>query len=243
MEGPSIHLIAEELQIFVNQKVKDCLGNSHFDKERLIGQKIKEIYAWGKRLVIQLEHDVIASHFLMYGSYRIDEERLDKPIRFAIITSKNAYYSYNCSVKCFPTTDIKKYIDFELDILSDVWNIKKVINLIRENPDSTIDDVLLDQNIFAGVGNIIKNEALFTSRLLPSAVVKNLTLKKIKELAINTRLFSLKFLELRKTFELKKNLEIYRKPLCPICGSKVVRQKTGKRNRWSFFCQKCQKIK
>lgn len=243
MEGPSIHLLAQELQEFVNLKVKDCLGNSHFDKEHLIHQKIKEIYAWGKRLIIQLEKDAIVTHFLMYGTYRIDDPRLDKPIRFAIITSRHSYYSYNCSVKCLIDKNIKKSFDFEIDILSKNWNIKKVVKLIKQNPDSTIDDILLDQDIFAGVGNIIKNEALFMSKISPHAKIKSLTLKKLKEIALNARLFSQDFLKWRQTFELKKHLLIYRKKVCPICGLKITRGKTGLKRRWSFFCSKCQKMK
>ena len=243
MEGPSIHLIAQELQPFVNLKVKDCLGNSHFDKIHLIGQKIKDIYAYGKRLIIQLEDDAIVTHFLMYGSYRIDDPRLDKAIRFAIITSKHSYYSYNCSVKCFAKQDIKKTLDFELDVLSDSWNIKKVIKLIKQHPDFTIDDILLDQDIFVGVGNIIKNEALFISKISPHAIIKNLSLKKLKEISLNIQEFSQNFLKWRQVYELKKHLLIYRKKACPVCGSKIIRNKTGNKNRWSFYCPKCQKIK
>lgn len=47
MEGPSIHYLARELQLFVHQKIKKVSGNAQFDKEQLVGQTIQEIYAFG----------------------------------------------------------------------------------------------------------------------------------------------------------------------------------------------------
>ncbi len=108
-------------------------------------------------------------------------------------------------------------------------------------PARTIDDILLDQEIFPGVGNIIKNEALFMSSVLPTRKISSLSAKKLKEIALNTREFSLNFVKWREEYQLKKHLLIYRMKNCPTCGSSVVRKKTGKRDRWSFYCPVCQK--
>ncbi len=241
MEGPSIHLLAEELQLLVGSTILKASGNAKFDKEVLLKQKIKEIYAFGKRLIIQLDHNALAAHFLMFGSYRIDEQREGMAPRLALITNTHSLFLYNCAVRCFALAQLKRKLDFSFDILSPEWDMKKIIKAVQKHPASTIDDVLLDQDIFAGVGNIIKNEALFMSKVKPTKKIADLSTKKLKDIALNTRLFSQKFLELRKQFELKKNLQIYRKKECPHCGSSVQRKKTGKRNRWSFFCSKCQK--
>lgn len=240
MEGPSLHILAEELQSFIGQIIIESYGNASFDKAPLINQKIKDIYAFGKRLIIQLESNAITTHFLMYGSYRINTPRIGMAPRLALITKQNSLFIYNSSTKLLNESNLKKSLPLEFDILSKSWKINKVIKKIKKYPEETIDDVLLDQEIFAGVGNIIKNEVLFLSKVSPYAKIKDLSAKKIKAITLHTREFSQKFLELRKRFELKKNLEIYRKKLCPICGSKILRRKTGKRNRWSFYCPNCQ---
>lgn len=245
MEGPSIHLLAQELQIILNQKIVKLFGNAHFDvdKNELVGQRIHDVYAFGKRLVIQLDDYAIISHFLMYGSYRIDEERKDKQPRLALWTKKHKVFFYNCSSKCVKkTNEIKHRVPFEFDILSDQWNLTKVVTKIKHHSKATIDDILLDQEIFAGVGNIIKNEALFMSKVLPTRKVTTLPDKKLKEIALNTRTFSELFLQLISQDQwLSKHLQIYRKIKCSVCGTKVIRKKTGTRNRWSFYCPKCQK--
>ena len=45
---------------------------------------------------------------------------------------------------------------------------------IEKNPEELVCDILLDQNIFTGVGNIIKNEVLFRIRLHPETKIKNI---------------------------------------------------------------------
>jgi endonuclease-8 len=101
---------------------------------------------------------------------------------------------------------------------------------------------LLDQEIFAGVGNIIKNESLFITRINPETKVCDLREVQIKELIKNTHEFSWNFYKWRKKIELKKHYQIYRKSVCPNCGTKVIRENTGKRVRRSFWCPICQPL-
>jgi len=240
MEGPSIHLLSEELQSFVHQKILALSGNAQFDKEHLVNQEIKDIYAFGKQLIIQLTTDALVTHFLMYGSYRINQERVGFAPRIALVTPHNTLFLYNCSTKTVPTDNLKQFLSLEFDILSPLWDIKKIVQAMRKHPNSTIDDVLLDQAIFAGVGNIIKNDVLFLCRVAPTTLVRTLSVKKLKEIAATARAFSQKFLEWRRQCMLKKNLFIYRKKLCPQCNSPIIRKKTGIKNRWSYICPVCQ---
>lgn len=241
MEGPSLLLVSRALQVLIGQKIIKAAGNAKFDKEILEHQRINEIYTFGKRLVIQLDTHAIITHFLMYGSYRIDEDRPTMAPRLMLKTKKHTMYFYSCACICVAATDLKPKIPFEFDIISPQWNIKKVVAKAKRHPTKTIDDILLDQEIFPGVGNIIKNEALFMSSVLPTRKISSLSDKKLKEIARNTREFSLNFVKWREDYQLKKHLLIYRKKNCPTCGSPVLRKKTGKRDRWSFYCSVCQK--
>lgn len=240
MEGPSIYLLAQELQPFCNQKIIQAFGNAHFEKEAFVNQTIKEIYGYGKRLIIQTQDYALVVHFLMYGSYRIDEQRTGMMPRVALITPDHELNLYNCSAKAYIDSDLKKKLSFAYDIMNPAWDIAKVIAKIKKHPNNTIDDILLDQEIFAGVGNIIKNETLYLSRIMPTKKVKDISIKKLVEIACNARIYSQQFLDQRKDFELRKHWAIYHKKACPK-GHPVSRKKTGKRDRWSFFCPLCQK--
>lgn len=240
MEGPSIYLLAQELQAFCDQKIIKTFGNAHFEKEAFINQTIKEIYGYGKRLIIQTDTYALVIHFLMYGSYRIDNQRTGMVPRIALITKKHTLYLYNCSAKAYIDSNLKKKLAFEYDIMSSEWDIAKVITKMKLHPTNTLDDILLDQEIYTGVGNIIKNETLYLSRVLPQKKIKQLSLKKLLAIACNARIYSQQFLDQRKDFELRKHWTVYHKKECPN-GHVVARKKTGKRQRWSFFCPICQK--
>lgn len=240
MEGPSIYLLAHELQILVNQTIIRSTGNAHFEKEALVHQTITEIYPCGKRLIIQTQDYALVMHFLMYGTYRIDQPRAGVAPRLTLITRAHQLYVYNCSAKAYSEPDLKRKLTFDFDILSPSWNIARVIARMKKHPDETIDDILLDQDIFAGVGNIIKTETLYLARVLPSRKVKSLNTKKLIEIACNARIYAQQFLEQYDHFELRKYWTVYHKKVCPR-GHPITRKITGARKRWSFFCKICQK--
>lgn len=51
-------------------------------------------------------------------------------------------------------------------------------------------DALLDQQIFSGVGNIIKNKVLFRIRVHPESVVTKLPPSKLNELVKEAKVYS-----------------------------------------------------
>ena len=62
----------------------------------------------------------------------------------------------------------------DLDICSPVFNQKRAVTIVMEHPDRMVCDVLLDQDILPGVGNIIKNEVSFTLFLIQIHSLKSM---------------------------------------------------------------------
>jgi endonuclease VIII len=240
MEGPSLVILKEQLAPFVGKKVKAVSGNTSIAKELIKGKKLLRILSWGKHLLMQFDEFVLKTHFLMHGSYKINEEREGKTPRISFQFSNGFINFYSCSVKFLEDT-IENIYDWKTDVMSEEWDRKEVLKRIKSQPDEFVGDVLLDQNIFTGVGNIIRNEVLFNLKLHPMARAKELSEAQIKALADEAVDYSWKFYEWRKNFQLKKNYRIYFKSLCPECHTKNIREKTGKWNRWTFFCPSCQK--
>jgi len=103
-------------------------------------------------------------------------------------------------------------------------------------------DALLDQTIFAGVGNIIKNEVLFRIKVNPKTRVGKLPSKKLTALIKEARQYSFDFLEWKKHYVLKKHWLVHTKKICPRDGSYIIKEYLGKTNRRTFYCKKCQKL-
>jgi len=242
LEGPPLRVIAEELSQLTDEYVAEVSGNSKMQKEQLIGQKVLQVFSWGKNLFLQFPEFSLKVHFLMFGSYRFNEERNMVP-RLSLVFSKDTLNLYNCSVKILSNSDVEKLYDKELDIMSEKWNLAKVTGLVSSLSQDFICDVLLNQSVFAGVGNIIKNEALFKSEVHPLSVVERIPKKKLAGIASEARNFSLEFYQaVKKGDNIWSRLTIYGKKTCPICGGRVVFRKTGKTKRISYFCPSHQKL-
>lgn len=241
-EGPSIILMKESLQPFVGKQVTEASGNAKFDKEPLLGQILLEIRTFGKQTYLVFERSVIRIHLLMFGSYSIDEQtKPDQSLRLVLFFSAGAMYFYTCSVKAvemeFLTT-----IDWKADIMSDEWDPKKAEKKLKSHPDMMVCDALMDQDIFSGVGNIIKNEVLFRIGVQPESLLGNLPKKKLNEFIAEARNYSFDFLRWKREFTLKKHWLVHTKSLCPVCGQKLIKKQTGKGKRRSFYCEKDQKL-
>lgn len=239
-EGPSIAIAAEELAFLRNKTVLEVSGNSKQPIVRLEKKKILDVFSHGKRLNIQCKGFGLRIHFMLFGSYRVDEEREGIMPRLMLRTKGGTAYFYSCSAR-LEEGDLRAGYDFRIDVMSPEWDRKHVRSLVKRQSDETLDDILMDQDIFAGVGNIIKNEVLFRRRLLPTRTAGSLTARQLSAFVDEAHAFSLLFYELRKQFVLKKNLQIHRRAACPVCMGKVTHEKTGKRNRMSHYCGHCQK--
>lgn len=138
------------------------------------------------------------------------------------------------------------------DALSEDFNWKYFKNKTR-NTKRNIKQVLLDQNIVAGIGNIYADESLFLANINPRVKVSLLknnqgeklieSIKKVLKKAIGLRGTSI--IDFRDTFGKKGGYDKVRwvygryKLPCRVCGTKIERIKIGQRS--SHFCPNCQK--
>lgn len=118
-----------------------------------------------------------------------------------------------------------------------------------------IKSLLLDQKLYAGIGNIYANEVLFLSGIHPQAKSSNLNdnqikklykaLHKVLKLAIKLGGSSVGdyILPDDSIGSFQKRHKIYQKDnqACPICKTHIKRIKQSGRSSW--YCPKCQKLK
>src|SRR5690606_2442208 len=176
----------------------------------------------------------------MFGSYRINEEKPSNP-RLHLQFDDGFLNFYACSIVRI-NENLDEIYDWSADVMSDLWDPKKARRKIKKLKDVSVSDVLLNQDIFAGVGNIIKNEVLFRTRVHPDTPVGKLPPRKLTSLIEEARNYSFDFYKWKKVYQLKKHWLIYTKRKCPVCRGPVTKRYTGKNPRRSFFCENCQAL-
>ncbi len=251
MEGPSLHLAAAQLKPFIGKRVRSVTGNTSIPMERLKDETVRDIFAWGKHLVLQCGDFALRVHFLLFGSFEADVDgstmtgdyQRTRTPRLALKFPNGELRLFACSIKFIEGRKVRRSYDFSIDIMSRAWDPDHALVQLKTHEDQQIADVLLDQEVFAGVGNIIKNEVLWLAGTHPEMTVEQLSARERKGIIAHARAFSLQFLAWRKVFALKKKLRIHRRSACPTCGGPVTHKKTGARQRMSHFCPRCQPFK
>jgi endonuclease VIII len=239
-EGPSIVILKEQASAFAGQTIARVGGNTTIEKERLQGRRVEALRSWGKHFLLEFDVDFsLRVHFMLFGSYRINEQKSWAVPRLSLGFDTGELNFYACSVR-FIDVPLDMLYDWRVDVMSEHWDPLLARKHLRARPDMLVCDALLDQDIFAGVGNIIKNEVLFRIRLHPLSKVGALPAVKLRELVDQARQYSFDFYEWKKQFVLKKHWLAHTKRTCPRCNIPFVKAHLGVTHRRSFYCENCQ---
>lgn len=237
-EGPSIVILREAAARFRRKTVRRAMGNSSLDRTRMEGRRVLALRSWGKHFLVEFSGFSLRVHMLMFGSYRI-AERKPSPPRVSLQFDDGELNFYASSLK-YIEGPLDDTYDWRTDVMNDAWDPRLARRRLKQQPDTLVCDALLDQELFAGVGNIIKNEVLFRQRVHPESTLGDLPPRVLGRLIADARDYSFLFLEWKRAFELRKHWQIHTKRACPTCGGPVSKTYPGKSRRRTFFCPNCQ---
>lgn len=237
-EGPSIVILREAAGKFRGKTVRRALGNSSLDLTRMEGRRVVALHSWGKHFLVQFSRFSLRVHMLMFGSYRIDE-RKPSPPRVSLQFDNGELNIYASSLK-YIEGPLDATYDWRGDVMSAAWDPRLARRTLKLQPDTLICDALLDQTIFAGVGNIIKNEVLFRTRVHPESRVGDIPPRTLGKVIADARDYSFRFLEWKRAFVLRQHWQVHTKRTCPSCGGPLSKTYPGKTRRRTFFCPNCQ---
>ncbi len=141
-----------------------------------------------------------------------------------------------------------------IEPLSKEFTAKKLEEILEKKKTSPIRNILMDQAIIVGIGNIYVSEILFDAGIRPTRKAKDISKEEVKKLHGTIVKILNKAIELRGTSDsdyrdtdgapggFHKLLKVYRKEGQPCkrkgCTGVVKREKSNQRS--SFFCEKCQ---
>lgn len=202
----------------------------------------------GKELFLYFGPKAVRIHFGMKGFIKINPlEYKNKngvsPV-FEVQLTKDLICFFDSSVELRNSMESQQRIRMmeELDVCSPKFSFSRAETEIIKQKGRMLCDVLLDQKVLPGVGNIIKNEALFDSGVHPAVKVCQLTDKQTHHLVKMIRDFSILFYKCLKTgLAISKHYKVYKRHNCGQCHCKITVCRLGENNRMTYFCPHCQK--
>ena len=241
------------------------------DDRPVIGRIIDKVESRGKWLLIHFSGDLIlTTHMLMSGSwhiYRTGEKwmRSRRDMRIRIAVERFEAVAFNVPVAEFHTaasllrsTSIPK---LGPDILSEGFTAQTGFERLQErartHPEDEIANVLLNQRVMAGLGNVYKSEVCFAARVHPFRKMRTITADEMQQMAD----FSLRYMKAnvldgsgdgivtytghRRTTHAANSddrLWVYgrRGKECRRCGATIEMRKQGSGARTTFWCPSCQ---
>ena len=240
--------------------------NRVHDDAPLTGRSIQAVHAAGKHLLMEFSGGlVLRTHMRMNGSWHIYRpgekwQRHRRSMRIVIATADFEAVGFDIPVaEIIRAKDVAKHDELRKlgpDLLGDEFDAAEAARRIHERGTSEIADVLLNQRVLAGIGNVYKSEVLFACTISPFSTVATLDDVQIQRLVTTAR----KFLRANVTEGLaamttytgfrrttgrsdpKERLWVYGRAgePCRRCGTAIAVRAQGRDARLTYWCERCQ---
>jgi endonuclease-8 len=237
------------------------------DDEPIAGRTVNAVEAAGKHLLMMFSGDlVLRTHMRMNGSWHIYRpgERWQRPpseMRIVIETADWVAVAFRVHEAEFVrATELARHRPIAAlgpDLLSDTFDADEALRRMRERPQQSMSEVLLDQRVLAGIGNIYKSETLFMAGVHPDTPVAALDDTKLRDvMAVARRLLvdnvvdrpgpsMVTYREFRNTTRRMRPEDrfwVYSRSgrPCRKCGTPIAFEKRGDDARVTYWCPACQ---
>lgn len=280
-ELPEVETLKRELaKVLIGKKIKTVtvswpktispLTPRKFS-ERLTGVKIENVERRAKVLICRLSNgDFLLTHLKMTGQliFKPKSGKMiigghpEDPTKYTRLifdfTDHSQLYFNDLRkfgwMKLVDSSQAEKILGVHgVEPLSREFTLQKFIEILNRYPDRKIKQLLLDQTLIAGLGNIYVDEACFLARVLPTRQVK--TLKPKEKSDLHRAIISVLKLSIAKKGTSARNyrradgsqggfvpyLQVYgrAKLPCKRCGAPITKIKLN--GRGTHYCPNCQR--
>jgi endonuclease-8 len=213
--------------------------------EQLIGSRLERAEARGKHLLLHFDRGlVLHSHLGMRGSWRISGGRSSSDRRaWVVLSAGGAQAAEQDGSHLELRSEAEVRSDPRLrslgpDVLAADFDAAAGLAALRGTDQSRpIGEVLLDQRVLAGIGNIYRCEACWSARIDPWRSLAGLEDDDLRRLVIEVGGLMRYGVETGRTPR-----SIYRRAgrPCPRCGTPISSRGQGDANRTTYWCGSCQ---
>jgi endonuclease-8 len=238
----------------------------------IVGRTVESVSARGKHLLMVFSGNlVLRTHMRMNGSWHLYRtgapwQRPAHEMRVLVATADVVAIGFNVPVaELLSTQQIERQKEIRglgPDLLAGAgeqyeYNVDtvEIVRRMRAHEREAIADVLLNQRVAAGIGNVFKSEILFEARIEPFTQVGSLNDADLERIvgiardqlaaaALDPKKTLTRSVGRRTTRSLDPSARLWvygrsGKP-CRRCGSLIRSRKTGVDARLTYWCPQCQ---
>ncbi|MBU0534698.1 bifunctional DNA-formamidopyrimidine glycosylase/DNA-(apurinic or apyrimidinic site) lyase [Patescibacteria group bacterium] len=274
-EFPEVHTISQDLKKnIVGFKVKNIQISKYYKipssvqvgLKELIGKEIQDVDNIAKNIVLKLgENSYLVFHLAMTGRILLREppDETDNWVKIVLELQKDNKIKHLkfCDMRQFGKVAVlsKNNLDiltskYGLMPLNETVSMENFLKAIKSKK-TTIKNVLLDQKIISGLGNIYATDALFLANINPKTSTQDITPESAKKLLKSIREILNEGIKNRgstlpdkmyvdifgNSGSQQDHFRIYLKNICDVCNGKVEFIKIN--GRGTYFCPTCQPLK
>jgi endonuclease-8 len=275
-EGDSIFRAARALDKALRGKVvtafDTALANlaSVNDETPVVGRTVERVDARAKWCLIFFSGDMILlTHMRMSGSWHLYRtgERWQLPrsaMRIAITCGPVQAAGFNIPVAEFHTARSlernTKLRELGLDVLGGAYSVTKATRALldygQQYSDAEVGNVLLNQRVIAGLGNVYKSEVAFAAGVNPFRQMRSVTERELEKMAdaaerflqanvaegASARMTTYTGPRLAHDVDRNNRLWVYGRAgeECRRCGTTIEMRRQGTGARSTYWCPACQ---
>jgi endonuclease-8 len=215
--------------------------------EQVDGHTLESVKAHGKHLLLGFGELSLHCHLGMSGGWHFYRPgarwRRPRSSAWALLSNGDwdAVQFGGPTLRVMTTSRLRRdpqLIRLGPDILAEDFDVEAVITAMRADPTRGLGDVLLDQHLVAGIGNIFKSEACYAARVDPWRPVGDVSDDELRAVLTAARKQMQAAVETggRHRFRVYKR----RQDACPSCRGPISSRGQGDANRTTYWCPRCQ---
>lgn len=231
----------------------------------LKGRLVESVVSRGKHVLMELSGDLILhTHMRMHGSWHVYRpgERWQRPgrdMRVLVETKPYVAVAFNVPVaELLTSAGLARHESLSAlgpDLTDPAFDAADVVKRMRAHDSEPIQDVVLNQRVLSGIGNVFKSEVLFVAGVDPFARTGDLSDAQLartievarRQMAMNigSRIGGMPAGGGRRTtgsLDATAKLWVYGRGgrACRRCGTPIASKVTGVDGRLTYWCPQCQ---
>lgn len=249
------------------------------DRLQLIGKKVEEVRRISKMIVMRFNGGLtLITHLKMTGQLIFEDKKGEKiagghpddqfmanqPSKYTHITyvfingsrlffNDMRQFGYAKLVKTSKLSELSQIEKKGIEPFDEAFTADFLYRQLQKKPKSKVKQVLMDQTVISGIGNIYANESLFASGIMPNRLSDKVSetesgwlhrqIVRILNMAVKLGGTSYKDFvhHTGKKGTMQDHLMVYHRDKLPCnkCGNIIKRMVIG--GRGSYYCDRCQR--